>query len=294
MPKGNEIVYFIYVNLGFIILNMAIVYFGSVAEIKKNWPLYRCNPMYMWLSDDMNKDFTGCIQTMQSDFMPDLLEPLNYIVSQLSGMGLGFTNDIQAVRDMLNYIRTQVTAIFDKIFGIFINLIIEFTRIGISLNDMMGKLVGIVTVISNLISGTGTSVMGGLNTFQAVTDIISPSCFHPNTKIKLKNGRIYLIKDVPLGSILENGARVQIVLTLEKTEPLYVIKNAGVNKADIYVSGSHFILYNNKYILVKNCPLAVLQTEVESDVYTSFITSDHTIQIGEITFWDWEDDDLYK
>ncbi len=71
-------------NLGFIILNMAIVYFGSVAEIKKNWPLYRCNPMYMWLSDDIDKDFTGCIQTMQSDFMPDLLEPLNYIVSQLS------------------------------------------------------------------------------------------------------------------------------------------------------------------------------------------------------------------
>ena len=294
MPKGNELIYFIYVNIGFFILNMAIVYYGSVAEIKKNWPLYRCNPMYMWLSDDMNEDFTGCVQTMQSDFMPDLLSPLNYIVSELSGMGLGFVNEIQAVRNMFDFIRSQVTGIFNQIFGIFINLIIEYTKIGISLKDMMNKQLGIVTVMLYLIEGTGTSVQQGMNTFQPVTDIISPSCFHPNTDVKLKNGQIYHMKDVPLGSILENGARVQVVLNLEKTEPLYLIKNLGVNNSDIYVSGSHFIFYNDKYILVKDCPLAVPQTKIQSDIYTSLITSDHTIQIGKITFWDWEDDDLYK
>ena len=120
------------------------------------------------------------------------------------------------------------------------------------------------------------------------------TCFHPNTQIKLKNGQIYFIKDIPLGSILENGARVQIILNLEKTEPLYLIKNMGVNESDIYVSGSHFILYNNKYILVKNYPLAISQTTIQSDNYISLITSDHTIKIGQLTFWDWEDDDLYK
>jgi hypothetical protein len=105
---------------------------------------------------------------------------------------------------------------------------------------------------------------------------------------------MYPMKDIPLGSILENGARVQVVLNLEKTEPLYLIKNAGVNNSDIYVSGSHFILYNDKYILVKDYPFSISQTKVQSDIYTSLITSDHTIQIGKITFWDWEDDDLYK
>ena len=292
MPKGNEWVYFIYVNIGFIILNMAIVYFGSVAEIKKNWPLYRCNPMYMWLSDDMNEDFTGCVQTMQSDFMPDLLSPLNYIVSELSGMGLGFVNEIQAVRNMFDFIRSQVTGIFNQIFGIFINLIIEFTKIGISLKDMMDKQLGIVTIMLYIIEGTGTSVQQGMNTFEPITAVMS--CFHPNTIVKLKNGKMYPMKDIPLGSILENGARVQVVLNLEKTEPLYLIKNAGVNNTDIYVSGSHFILYNDKYILVKNYPFAISQTTVQSDIYTSLITNDHTIQIGKITFWDWEDDDLYK
>ena len=291
MPKGNEWIYFIYLNIGFIILNMAIVYFGSIAEIKKNWPLYRCNPMYMWLSDDMDEDFTGCIQTMQSDFMPNLLEPLNYVVDQLSAMGLGFMDEIQSVRMMFDYIRNQITGVFNKIFGIFINLIIEFTKIGISLKDMMNKLLGIVTVMLYIIQGTGTSVQSGLKAFEPISQI---TCFHPDTQIKLKNGNIYSMKDVPLGSILENDARVQVVLSIEKTEPLYLIKKLGVNDADIYVSGSHFILYNNKYILVKNCPLAVSQTVVQSDVYSSLITSNHTIQIGKITFWDWEDDYLYK
>ena len=51
-----------------------------------------------------------------------------------------------------------------------------------------------------IIEGTGTSVQQGMNTFQPITDVMS--CFHPNTDVKLKNGQIYHMKDVPLGSIL--------------------------------------------------------------------------------------------
>ena len=298
MPKGSEWMYFVYINLGFIILNLSVIFFGSIAEIKKNWPTYRCNPlyfpMYPLLSSDMDADFQGCVQTIQSNFMPELLEPLNYVVNQLSGLGLGFVNEIQDIREMFNYIRTQMTGIFNQIFGIFINLIIEFTKIGISLKDMMGKLVGIFNAIFNILDGSFTTMGAAYTTIFKPIEGVANVCFHPNTQIKLKNGKIYPIKDIPLGSILENEARVQIILNLEKTEPLYVIKNAGVNNTDIYVSGSHFILYKNKYIQVKHYPLAILQYEVQSDNYISLITSNHTIIIGQLTFWDWEDDDLYK
>ena len=37
MPKGTDLLYFIYINIGFILLNMAIIFFGSVSEIKKNY-----------------------------------------------------------------------------------------------------------------------------------------------------------------------------------------------------------------------------------------------------------------
>ena len=298
MPKGSEWGYFIFVTIGFLILNLTIIFFGSVAEIKRNWPVYRCNPgyfpLYPVLSNDMSGDFAGCIQNTTYDFMPELLAPLNYITDQLSNLGLGFVNDIQGVRDMFNYIRDKITGVFNMIFGIFINLIIEFTKIGISLKDMMARQVGILSVVFNLIEGSITTMSAANKTLFKPAEAIMGSCFHPTTQIKLKNGEIYFIKDIPLGSILENGAKVQVVLNVEKNEPLFLLKNAGVNNSDIYVSGSHFILYNNKYILVKNYPFAILQTTIISDNYTSLITSNHTIQIGKTIFWDWEDDELYK
>ena len=296
MPKGSEWGYFIFVTIGFLILNLTIIFFGSVAEIKRNWPVYRCNPgyfpLYPVLSNDMSGDFAGCIQNTTYDFMPELLAPLNYITDQLSNLGLGFVNDIQGVRDMFNYIRDKITGVFNMIFGIFINLIIEFTKIGISLKDMMGKVVGILSVVFYIIEGSITTMDASAKTL--FSPVIAITCFHPNTQIKLKNGQIYCIKDIPLGSILENDARVQVVLNIEKTEPLYLLKKIGVNASDIYVSGSHFILYNNKFIQVKHCPLAISQTKVQSDNYISLITTNHTIQIGNTIFWDWEDDELYK
>ena len=263
MSTGFAWIYVLYITIGFIILNLTIIYFGSIAEIKKNWPKYKCNPAYFpyypIISQNMVKDFDGCIQNTVFDSMPEILGPLYSNVSELSNLSLGFVNDIQGVRDMFSYIRDKVSSVFNMIFGIFINLIIEFTKIGISLKDMMGKIVGILSTVFYIMEGAFTTIDAANKTLFAPAGVIMGSCFHPDTKIKLKNNEIYSIKDIPLGSILENDARVQVVLNVEKTEPLYLIKNAGVNSSDIYVTGSHFILYNNKYILVKNYPLAIPQ-----------------------------------
>ena len=51
MPKGVDWINFIYVNLGFVAQIFVMYYFSAVAEIKNNWPKYRCNPMFMPLSD---------------------------------------------------------------------------------------------------------------------------------------------------------------------------------------------------------------------------------------------------
>ena len=291
MPKGNDLLYFIYINIGFILLNMAIIFFGSVSEIKKNWSKYRCNPMYMWLSEDIQGDFNGCIETTQSNFMPELLAPLNSVVGGLSTVGLGISNDLQSGRNMFASIRDKITSVFDKIFGIFINLIMEFTKIAISLKDMMYRILGVAAVVVYTMDTAVKSMEAGRSLM--FDDISALTCFHPDTKIKLQNNKIQSIKDILPGSILENGAKVSVVLNIEKSEPLYLLKNMGVNEEDIYVSGSHFILYNNKFILVKNHPKAISQTKIQSDTYFSLITSDHIIKIGNTIFWDWEDDDLY-
>ena len=69
MPSGKNWINFIYINLAFGIYIAGVFYFSQLAEIKANWPLYRCNPMYMPLADNVESNFTYCIQNMQSDYI---------------------------------------------------------------------------------------------------------------------------------------------------------------------------------------------------------------------------------
>jgi hypothetical protein len=78
MPRGLDWAHFIFINLGFFSQVFVMYYFSSMSQIKANWPEYRCNPVYMPLSDNLEQDFTYCIQTMQTDFMGPFLAPSNY------------------------------------------------------------------------------------------------------------------------------------------------------------------------------------------------------------------------
>ena len=69
MPTMKNWLYFALVNfliMGYIV---CLYYLTSLQEIKANWPLYRCNPMYMPLSDNIEQDFTYCVQNMQGNFI---------------------------------------------------------------------------------------------------------------------------------------------------------------------------------------------------------------------------------
>jgi hypothetical protein len=57
----HDLLLFIYVNVGFICLVIAAYYFQSVSSIKQNWGKYRCNPLYMPLSNNISSDFAYCI-----------------------------------------------------------------------------------------------------------------------------------------------------------------------------------------------------------------------------------------
>ena len=57
MPSGKTYILFLVVNLAFIVNIFMIFYSSQLAEIKSNWPLYRCNPIYMPLADDIQSNF---------------------------------------------------------------------------------------------------------------------------------------------------------------------------------------------------------------------------------------------
>lgn len=292
MPTGKNWMNFLYVNLAFAIYVAGVFYYSRIAEIRANWPLYRCNPMYMFLADNIEENFTYCIQSMQSNFMGYLLQPLTFVTGSLSTMMGGFADDIQNIRAMFNKVRTFLSSIVESIFGVFLNLVIEFQRITISIKDLMGKTIGIMVSLMYVLDGSVKTMNSTWNGPPGQMVRALGKCFHPMTKIKLQNGEKKFMKYVSLGDILEDGSVVESVLKIKNTneEPFYKINGAGVDNSDIYVTGSHLVFDKsiNDFTEVSNYGKAEL-TDLKYPWFSCLITDKHRIQIGNETFWDWED-----
>jgi len=293
MPSGKHWVNFLYVNLAFAIYVAGVFYYSQIAIIKANWPLYRCNPMYMPLADDMEQNFVYCIQSMQTNFMGYLLEPLTFITNSIGGTLGNFMVEINSVRAMFNKIRTFFSDIIQSVFGVFLNLVIEFQRITIGIKDLIGKTIGIMVSLMYVMDGSIKTMNSTWNGPPGQMVRALGKCFYPNTKIKLKNGTIKKIKDIQLGDVLQDDSIVETIMKIDnQREPvsLYEIDYGGVNGETIYVTGSHLVFdnYTNKFIQVKDYSKAKLSMK-KTNLFSCLITSKHTIQIGNELFWDWED-----
>jgi nucleoid-associated protein YgaU len=114
-------------------------------------------------------------------------------------------------------------------------------------------------------------------------------CFSRNTPIKLLDGRVILMKDIKIGDVLINGVMVQATMQIQSSQddPFYKIYSEEI-KDYIYVTGSHHIQNGDKYVLVRDFDKSEKLDTVDDEL-CCLVTSDHTIPIGEFTFWDWED-----
>jgi len=296
MPSGKNWINFVYVNLAFGLYIAGVFFFSQLKNIKDNWSTYRCNPMYMPLADDVESNFVYCIQNSMSSFMGFIMQPLTFLTSSMSGMLSGFLNEINMVRAMFDKIRTFISSIVKSIFGVFLNLIIEFQKIIIGIKDLIGKSIGIMVTLMYVIDGSVKTMQSAWNGPAGQLVQALGKCFHPETKLKLQNGNTVFIKDINLGDVLENGSIVEATMKLDNKInpiPLYIINSEGVNRENIYVTGAHLIFdkKSKKYVKVENYDKAE-KTDMFIDWFSCLITSDHKIVVGSVKFWDWEDDNV--
>ena len=293
MPSGKNWIHFIYVNIAFVLYIAGVFYYSQLAIIKSKWPLYRCNPIYMPLADDIQSNFVYCIQSMQTNFMGYLLEPLSFLTSSINNLLGSFLKEINFARAMFDKIRNFITSIIQSIFGVFLNLVIEFQKITIGIKDLIGKTIGIMATLMYTLDGSIKTMNSTWKGPPGQMVQALGKCFYPNTLLKLQNGKIKMMKDIDLGDILENGSVVLTVMKIDNiVEPvsLYKIEGEGINQEDIFVTGSHLVFDKKlgKFIKIENYSLAKLAS-LQTDYFSCLITNDHKITIGNQVFWDWED-----
>lgn len=298
MIRGSSWILFILLNLLFISLSLRVVVTMTIKALKDNWAKYRCNPLAIPFSDNPTSDFTFCVQKMQGSYMKYLLQPLNMMfdnLGQLSGM---FSSNIFDIRKMFNYIRSQIAFIIKSIFNVIMAIVIEFQRLMIKIKDLFMKIIAIVAVMMNMVDGSIMTAESAWNgpPGNMVRTINSVACFHPDTLMKMKDGREEKMKDLELNDELFDGNKIKAVLKLANfgSDTYYKFENRGLNGSDIFVTGYHFVKGDEgKFIHVKDHPDAIPMPHKEIKELRCLITTDHKIRLGDMTFWDWEDDVLY-
>ena len=116
-------------------------------------------------------------------------------------------------------------------------------------------------------------------------------CFHPETKIKLENGKLKSMKDLNLGEKLTNNVEVIAVLRIkgDEKDKYYKIYSKELNDY-IFITGTHLIQHpkTKKFIPVEKYEKSIITNSWTNEM-SCLVTSTHKIPIGEYTFWDWED-----
>jgi hypothetical protein len=292
----------------FIILIFIGIYFANmltigISNIKKNWPVYRCNPMVMPFASMFGhnpvQNFMYCVQNTQSSYMDYLLSPTHYAMNVFHEIINKTMTDINWVRKKFSSLSFNLTSIIGSIFSIFVNIMIEFQKIIIKLRDVFGKTIGILSSMIYIVDGgmkTGESVMAG-----PIGKTLRFVCFHPDTPVKLKNGISKKMKQIQLGDVLKNGSVVQATMNImgnknnDNTNDYYSIMSNELNTA-ILVTGSHLIYEPDlrRFIPVALYKYAKHMPHLRTETMSCLITDNHYIPVGEYTFWDWEDDGVYN
>ena len=285
----------------FIILYMFNILAVGLKNIKEDWPKYRCNPMVMPMAGALSPDgksasenFTYCIQTMQKDYMQYLLQPVNYNLNVLGSNASAITDSLNNVRAFFNNLRNMITEVIQNVFGVFLNLVIEFQRITINIKDLFGKTLGIMTTLLYTISG---SVMTMESMWKGPPGgMVRALCFKPDTLLQTKNGEFVKMEDIKLGEVLKNGSKVMANMKIHnldengnRIQNFYKV-SMGENDEDVYVTGEHLI-YNPESKIFEHVKENddYKETDVSSDYFSCLITNDHVILIGDNIFHDWED-----
>jgi len=132
-------------------------------------------------------------------------------------------------------------------------------------------------IIAFLTDVMGIQVIGGIPKIQ------TSKCFDKNTKLTLQNGTEVNISDIHIGDILRDGSVIQSHLVLERgNENMY-------NLNGVIVSGTHILLYKNKWIFVADYPHIQKLSDYNETLLYCVVTSTKTITLNNIVFSDWDE-----
>jgi len=262
---------------------------SQVDHLKKNWPQYRCNPIYMpvagLVGDSVVGNFTKCTMKGFHDYAGFIMDPIMAEFSVINDTVSTIGDAMNSFRSMFSSVRGGMLGVVGSVFGKIHNVMSQTQYIVIRMRTILARVVGIMySFVYIFYSGmqTGQSVVNG-----PVGRTMSFLCFDEDVKVQTFEG-LKCMKDVKIGDRLTDNLSV--------VTSVYKLDGTGVqmyNLGGILVTGSHKVRYKGKFIRIDKHPQSKQVTK-DSPRLVCLNTTTHRISIKNYEFLDFvETNDLY-
>jgi hypothetical protein len=277
MPTLRQWFIFFYASTVMTLFIVAIIIAIQTNSVAENWNVHRCNPVFMLFSGDVEKNFTDCVQNIQTSMMGQALQPITWSMYNLSNVSSLIVDGLNDTRQMFDTTRNFITQIVQLVFGTLLNLVVEFQKITLKISDIGAKIVGTMTGLLFILDGTNKTMLSAWNGPPGQLTRKIGSCFTLSQTI---NG--ILITDYKKGDKIGDSIICNIIfIEQDGEEKLYEYE-------DIVVSGSHCVLYKNEWIRIdKHKNSKYIRNTYDGEKLICFITSNGKIQIKNIIFGDY-------
>lgn len=282
------------VILGFIISIVLSLGYGGYyihenrKNINKNWPNYKCKPYILpfagWAigpnGTTTANNFMDCVWTLNKSFFDILISPFIKIIKTIIGILSGLTNDIQNIRQMIDYMRESLRDIavdvYQKIYDSYKRIAFLFRTILNVFDKLFNFFYELFDVLKFTFYTTASlwnGPIGGIAKF---------FCFVPGSMVKLGNGsELEIEKLMPGDYLYDNNEVISCHQFINNLENIY-------NYKGVIVSGNHLVNENNKWIKVKNSKYSKITINKYPHIYC-LNTLNGKIEVGGIQFTDFNE-----
>lgn len=254
----SNLIKFILLTVVFLTALVLMFTMGNLNEIRKNFPRYRCNPLFIPFASqfgyDTKDNFSFCLSTIFDSKAAEIFKPIYQLLAgfvsltkMIIDVALGirklFSNFLLGVNGFVRNVR-------DRIQQLMFSIRMSFLR----LQHLMGRVYG--TMYAVIWMGTSAITAGFNISDNSLVQFLFEFCFHPDTPLKLADGSFIPIKDAKIG----------MALAPTPTNPNPIItsfftfdgsKTPMVQIDDVSISKEHYVFVEGSWIAAGEHPSAI-------------------------------------
>lgn len=253
---------------------------GNLNEIRKNFPRYRCNPLFIPFASNFGYDtkdnFNFCLSTIFDSKAAEIFAPIYQLLA-------GFVNLTKLIVDVALGIRKLfsnfllgvnnfVRSVRDRIQQLLFNIRMSFMR----MQHLMSRVYG--TMYAVIWMGTSAITAGFNISDNSLVQFLFEFCFDPETPIKLADGSYIPIKDARIGMKLAQTAPNTPSPEITSVFEFDGSRTPMVKIGDVIVSSEHYVQCGNEWIPAKLHPLSKTTSSIPRLICLNVTT--HEFNVG--------------